>query len=92
MVQIDPGPIPTFIASAPDFTNLSAALAVATFPTTMSIFLYFDLTFFSMSITPFVSPWAVSITIASTDDTDKASALSNVSLVTPTAAATLYLP
>ena len=33
VVHIDPGPIPTFIASAPAFIRNSAAAAVAIFPT-----------------------------------------------------------
>ena len=37
VVQILPGPIPTFIASAPADTRSFTALAVATFPTIKSI-------------------------------------------------------
>ena len=92
VVQIDPGPIPTLIASAPARTRSNAASPVAIFPTTTSRFGYCFLTSFNKSITPLECPWAVSITIASTLDFTKASILSKVSLDIPTAAATLNLP
>ena len=38
MVQIDPGPTPTLIASAPAATRFLAPVPVATFPATTSIF------------------------------------------------------
>ena len=37
VVQIEPGPIPTFTASAPAFINADAPSAVATFPPMTSI-------------------------------------------------------
>ena len=39
VVQIDPGPIPTFIISAPELYNFFAASPVAIFPTQIGIFL-----------------------------------------------------
>ena len=92
VVQIDPGPIPTLIASAPALIKNFAASTVAMFPTIISTFLYIFLRSFRSSTTLFVWPWAVSITIASTPEFIKASALSIESFVTPIAAATLNLP
>ena len=39
VVQIEPGPIPTFIISAPELYNSLAASPVAMFPTQIVIFL-----------------------------------------------------
>ena len=66
VVQIEPGPIPTFNASAPILTRYLAASNVAIFPTTKSKFENLDFTFLTTSPTPLLCPWAVSITIAST--------------------------
>ena len=66
MVQIDPGPTPTLIASAPAATRFLAPVPVATFPATTSIF---GKSFFSnltASTTPLESPCALSSTKTST--------------------------
>ena len=66
VVQIEPGPIPTFMASAPASIKALAAASVATLPAMMSTS---DPTDFLMdatvSITPDECPWAVSTTMAS---------------------------
>ena len=54
VVQIDPGPIPTFTASAPASTKYFPASAVAIFPTTTSRLGKLDLIFFNTSTTPLV--------------------------------------
>ena len=54
VVHIDPGPIPTFTASAPASTKYFAASAVAIFPTTTSRFGNSDFIFFNTETTPFV--------------------------------------
>ena len=40
VVQIDPGPIPTLITSAPELNNLFAASAVAILPTQIGVLLF----------------------------------------------------
>ena len=54
VVQIDPGPIPTFTASAPASTKYFAACAVAIFPTTTSKSGKLVLINFKTFTTPFV--------------------------------------
>ena len=49
VVQIEPGPIPTFTASAPASANAFAPAAVPTFPAMTFIFLKFFFTFFNAS-------------------------------------------
>ena len=56
VVQIDPGPIPTFTASAPASTNANAALPVAIFPAITSTSGNFSFTFATVSITPLLCP------------------------------------
>src|SRR5690606_17588037 len=51
VVQIDPGPIPTFTPSAPASTNAKAASLVAMLPTTTCNFENVFFTFLSVSIT-----------------------------------------
>src|SRR5690606_37259274 len=92
VVQIEPGPIPTFTASAPFSTKNKAASGVAMLPTTTSRSGKAFLTSLSTVTTPFVCPWAVSITTASTPALTSALALSTASAVTPNAAATRNLP
>ena len=41
VVQMEPGPIPTFIASAPSLIKSFAASGVAIFPTTMGNLIFF---------------------------------------------------
>ena len=65
VVQIDPGPIPTLITSAPELYNLFAASPVAILPTQIGILLFF-LTLDKIFKTFSLWPWAVSITIKST--------------------------
>ena len=56
VVQIEPGPIPTFIPSAPFFNKKLAAAAVATFPTTISVSECIFFSSFNRSTTLFVCP------------------------------------
>ena len=92
VVQMEPGPIPTFTPSAPFSTKYLAASGVAMFPTITSNSGNLAFTAFKTSTTPFVCPWAVSIITASTPAFTKAVALSTASAVTPKAAATLKRP
>ena len=92
VVQIEPGPIPTFTPSAPDSAKKEAASAVAMFPTTTSKSLHSFFIFLSTSTTPCVCPCAVSITTQSTPAFIKAEQRSKTSCVTPTAAATRRRP
>ena len=56
MVQIDPGPIPTLIISAPELYNFFAASPVAIFPThigtSFMLLLIFDKVFKTFSLWP----------------------------------------
>ena len=92
VVQMEPGPMPTFTASAPASTSAKAASAVATLPATMSMLLNACLTSRTVSMTPLLCPWAVSTMTASTPASTRAETLSWVSAVTPTAAATRRRP
>ena len=56
VVQMEPGPIPTFTASAPALARYFAASAVAMLPTMTGSFGKLFLTFFSTSTTPLVWP------------------------------------
>ena len=66
VVQIEPGPMPTFTASAPASISARVASAVATLPAT--IWTRFESRFrrSTASATPLEWPWAVSITTTST--------------------------
>ena len=92
VVQIEPGPIPTFTASAPALTNSIAASAVAILPPITSTLGNFCLTALMVSITFLEWPCALSITKTSTPSLNNASALSKVSLSVPKAAPTINLP
>ena len=92
VVQMEPGPIPTFTASAPFSTSILAASPVAILPTTISIPGNDALASRSFSTTPLECPWAVSITMASAPALTKACIRSSVSDVTPTPAATRRRP
>ena len=92
VVQIEPGPMPTFTASAPCSTSSLAASPVATLPTTMSTLGNARLASTSFSTTYFECPCAVSITIASAPASTRAFMRSKVSAVTPTPAATRNRP
>ena len=92
MVQIDPGPTPTLIASAPAATRFLAPVAVATFPATTSIF---GKSFFSnltASTTPLESPCALSSTKTSTPASTSNLARCCKSFDTPTAPPTIKRP
>ena len=88
VVQIDPGPIPTFTASTPASIKSFVASPVATFPAINWRFGYFSFIFLIAVITPFEWPWAVSTVTTSTFAFSKASILSIMSWVIPTAAPT----
>ena len=92
VVQIDPGPIPILMASAPALIRALVASAVPTLPAISSQLLYFLLMLRTMSTTPFEWPCAVSTTTTSTAAAISASTRSIVSAVTPTAAPTRNLP
>ena len=66
VVQIDPGPIPTLIISAPELYNFFAASPVAIFPTQIGTFFVIFFIFDNVRRTLLLCPWAVSITIRST--------------------------
>ena len=91
VVHIEPGPTPTFMASTPAFMSASAASAVATLPA-MSWQLKLFLVERTASSTPFECPWAVSMTMTSTPDFNRASMRASLSKDMPTAAPTLSLP
>ena len=96
VVQIEPGPIPTFIPSAPALIRSSQAFAVATFPAITSYFFsgstHIALTDLTISITPLECPCAVSIIIASIPASIRARALTSSFSPTPMAPATLKRP
>ena len=92
VVQIDPGPIPTLIQSAPASAKSLVASAVATLPAIIWSSGYLAFIFLTPSITPFECPWAVSNVITSTWALTKASTLSIISLVIPTDAPQRSLP
>jgi len=75
VVQIEPGPIPTFTASAPFSTRNFAASPVAMLPTTTSRLGKAVFTSRNLPITPSECPCAVSITIASTPASTNAEGL-----------------
>ena len=87
-MQIEPGPIPTLIISAPELYNFFAASPVAIFPTQKGILLLIFFNFDKVFKTFSLWPWAVSITIRSTPLSINALALSKSSSFVPTAAPT----
>ncbi len=92
VVQMLPGPIPTFTASAPQSIRSLAASAVAMLPATTSTSGKLFLSQVSASIIPLECPWALSSTRASTSAATNAEARSCRSWDTPTAAATRKRP
>ena len=89
VVQIEPGPIPTFIISTPNLIRNFAASSVATFPAQRETdFGLIFLIFLIISPTFFVWPWAVSTTIKSILHFRISLALSNSLVPAPTAAPT----
>ena len=92
VVQIEPGPIPTFTPSAPASANAMAASAVAMLPPTTCTCGNVSFTQRTRSITPFEWPCAVSTTIMSTPASTKARTRDSVSAPVPTAAPTIRRP
>ena len=89
VVQMKPGPMPTFITSTPSLHKNLAASAVAIFPAHSAVF--FDLIFFIFNIisaTFWLCPWAVSTTIKSISCLTIFFALLNSLSLVPTAAPT----
>ena len=89
-MQIDPGPIPTLIISAPELYNFFAASPVAIFPTQIGTFLIIFFIFIKVLRTFSLCPCAVSMTIRSTPCATSDLALSKSSLFVPIAAPTKY--
>ena len=88
-MQIEPGPIPTFIMSTPNFNKNFAASGVAIFPAHKAVFLSFIfLISLTISETFFVWPWAVSTTIKSKPSFNISLALWSSCGPAPTAAPT----
>ena len=91
VVQIEPGPIPTFTALAPASIKSTVASAVATFPAIISILGKLLRNSFTARNTFALCPWDESRAITSTPASIKAPARSMVPLM-PTAAPTRSLP
>src|SRR6201996_6901599 len=92
VVQIEPGPMPTFTPSAPYSTSALAALAVAMLPPITSTCGKFFLTHLTRSSTPLLWPCAVSTTITSPPACTSSETRSSLSAPTPTAAPRSSLP
>jgi len=86
-VQIDPGPIPTLIASAPNLIKSLAASGVAIFPTTIGVWIFF-LICLKASKTNDECPCAVSINKTSTPTLSRSRALLKSISFVPMAAPT----
>ena len=91
VVQIDPGPIPTLIASAPNLIKSLAASGVAIFPTTIGVWIFF-LICLKASKTNDEWPWAVSINKTSTPTLSRSIALLKSISFVPMAAPTNNWP
>ena len=92
VVQIAPGPTPTFTASAPASISACAPALVATFPPMTSVRDALAFTWATMSSTPCACPCAVSTTRKSTPASTSACARSLASSPTPMAAPTTRRP
>ena len=92
VVQIEPGPIPTFTTSTPTSNKARVPSPVATFPAINVASGNVSRISLILRITPALCPCAVSMTMASAPASSKAFARSNVSEVIPTAAATSKRP
>ena len=92
VVQIDPGPIPTLIASAPAPTSAAAASPVATLPAMTWTSLLIFLTRSTAAETAVLWPCAVSITMQSQPASISACDRSNPASPTVVAAATRSRP
>ena len=91
VVQIEPGPIPTFTALTPALMRSFVPSAVPTLPAINSIS-NFARTRFTISMTPWECPCAVSMTTTSTPAATSALTRSSVSAVMPAAAPTRNRP
>ena len=87
VVQIDPAPTPTLMASAPAAARASTPSSVTTLPATTGRSGQLALIRSMALITPAEWPWAVSMATASTPRLTSASTRSSTSSPTPTAAA-----
>ena len=94
VVQIEPGPTPTFTASTPASMSACAPSRVATLPPMTSMWANVASVFsrVTMSMTPCDCPFAVSTTITSTPASRRASARSHASPKKPIAAPTRSRP
>ena len=92
VVQMEPGPIPTFTPSAPASASAFAPAAVPIFPAMTSSFGKFFFTDFNASITPLECPCALSKQTTSTPICCSAAARSSISPVIPSAAPASNLP
>ena len=92
VVQIEPGPMPTFTQSAPASARALAPAAVATLPAIIFSCLKFLRRSLSAVITPCECPCALSSVTTSTPTCCSAEARSIRSFVMPSAAPTSNLP
>ena len=92
VVQIEPGPMPTLIASAPASISARVASPVATLPAMIATLLEARFTRVTWSSTDCEWPWAVSTTTQSTPASISISARSNPLSPTVEAAATRRRP
>src|SRR6266566_2120139 len=92
VVQIEPGPTPTFTASTPRSTSARAPASVATFPPTSWASGYASRRQATVLSTPSECPCAESTTITSHPASRRARARARASDVPPTAAATRRRP
>ena len=92
VVQIDPGPTPTFTTSAPASKHARAASGVAMLPATTVSSGYAAFTAVQASSTPLECPWAVSMTTRSTPASTRALRRASRSPPTPMAAPTTNRP
>src|SRR6266851_2963289 len=92
VVQIEPGPTPTFTASTPRSTRARAPASVATLPATSCTSGNASRSSDTVSSTPLECPCAESTTITSTPASSSALARACASAVPPTAAATRSRP
>ena len=92
VVQIEPGPMPTFTISAPASIKSRVASAVTTLPATSGRVGYAFLTFATASTIPLECPCAESSTTISTLDLTSSATLSRTSGEPPIAAAARSLP
>src|SRR5881396_758141 len=92
VVQIEPGPTPTFTASTPRSTSARAPVPLATFPPTSCVSGNASRRHATVLSTPSAWPCAESTTITSQPASSRARARARASEVPPTAAATRRRP